>query len=112
MLSEIYKKLDKADKKRQKANKINNDAEILECDACNQFNKIIEVENMQKLCDVIENKGFDGEKRDIHNILEKKHNEKLNIEDLKKYKYLDEKYGESLEYNKSFLDRVLDNMED
>mgnify|MGYP004570352681 FL=1 len=112
MLSEIYKKIDKADKKRQKANKINNDAEILECDACNQFNKIIEVEKMQKLCDVIENKGFDGEKRDIHNILEKKHNDKLNIEDLKKYKYLDEKYGESLEYNKSFLDRVLDNMED
>lgn len=31
---------------------------------------------------------------------------------IKKYKYLDEKYGESLEYNKSFLDRVLDNMED
>ena len=111
MLSKIYKAIEKADKKRQKANKINNDADTLEYNACNQFNKIIAVENMQELYTVIDNKGFDVDKKDILDILAKKQTESLSIEDLKKYKFLDEKYGENLEYNKTFFDKFLDTME-
>ena len=40
---------------------------------------------------------FEGEKEDIHFILNKKQREDLNIEDLRKYKFLDEKYG--ISYN-------------
>ena len=112
MLSQVYKLMEKADKKREKANKINNSADSLEDNACVSFNKIISTEHIKQLCAVVDNKGFDGEKEDIHIILEKKQREDLSIDDLKKYKFLDEKYGENLEYNKSFLDRLFENLEE
>lgn len=112
MLSEVYKRLEKADKKRQRANKINEDADSLEIYACNLFNRMINIEHIQELCNEVDNKGFDEEKKYIQSLLIKKQSEDLNIEDVRKYKYLDEKYGENLGYNKSFLDRLFDNMED
>lgn len=112
MLSEVYKKLDQSAKKRKKANKINNKADELEYSACNTFNRIIQVNHIEELCRVIDNKGFEGEKKDIHNILEKKQYNDLSIEDVEKYRFLEEKYGEDLEYNKSkkFLNRLINNM--
>ncbi len=112
MFSRIYKLFKKADTKRQKANKMNNDAESLEMHACKEFNKIICVEHIQQLCAEVDSRGYAGEKEDIHNILNKKQYKDLDIEDVKKYKMLDTKYGEGLEYNKAWLERLFDNMGD
>ena len=112
MLTEVYKKIDQSVEKRKKANKINNEADELETSACNIFNKVIQVKHIEELCEVIDNKGFEGEKEEIHNILEKKQYNDLSIEDLKKYRFLEDKYGENLDYNKSrtFLDRFIGNL--
>ena len=112
MLSEIYRKIDTADKKRQKANKINNQADSIEAEACNRFNQKIHIEHIQQLCKAVDHRGCKSEKEEMKALLDKKQNEDLDIQDLKKYKILEEKYGESLDYNKSFIDRFLENMGD
>lgn len=112
MLGKLYRELDNADRVRRLGNMITNKADDIEMNACNEFNKVIQVEHIQRLCVEVDNKGSRNEKEEIHNILEKKNSSDLNAEDIKKYKVLDEKYGEGLEHNKTFLDRLLDNMGD
>ncbi len=112
MLEKIYKMMDKADKDRYKANKLNNKADRLDEDACIMFNELIKVEHIQQLYLKVRDKGVDDEKECIQELLNKKKKEKLDFEDLKKYRHLEEKYGENLDYNKSFFDRFIGYLED
>lgn len=112
MLSKIYKKMDQADANRRKANKLNNAAELLDEGACDLFNKKIRAEHIQKLYEKVKDNGFEGEKSELQTLLNKKQTEDLNLDDLKKYRHLEEKYGENLDYNKSFIDRFVEYMGD
>ena len=64
--------MDKADENRRKANKLNNNAEMLDVDACSMFNKKIKVEHIQQLCEKINENGIDVEKDVIQELLDKK----------------------------------------
>lgn len=112
MLGKLYRELDSADRVRKLGNMITNKADDIELHVCNEFNKLVKVEYIQRLFVEVDNKGTGSEKEDIRNILEKKNSSDLNAEDIRKYKILDKKYGEGLEHNKTFMDRLSDNMGD
>lgn len=111
-VNKIYGKLDKADNKRLRAAKIINKADSLEDAACNDFNAEMKLEYMEQLRAEIESKGFENEKTEIDELINKMHNERFEVDDLRKYRILDEKYGEDLKYKQNCIERFMENMEE
>lgn len=110
MLSGIYRKVDNADAIRSLANKLNNIADNMDSAACDAFNKKIRIDHIKQLYECVDEKGSNSEKEIMQMLLNTKHKEDLDIECLKKYKHLEEMYGENLDYNKSIIDRFIENM--
>lgn len=109
MFANEYRKMDQADELRKLANKINNFADAIDTNACNNFNKKIKPEHMQQLLEKMDS-SFDSETEELERLIIKKQKEDLDIEETRKYKFFEEKYGECLGYNKSFIDRFYENM--
>lgn len=111
-MKKTYDMLEQADKVRSRATKGLKKADRLEEQACKNFNKVISYARMQQLRAEIDNKGFQNEQLEIYELIEKKQQDAFMLEDLKKYKILDERYGNCANVKKSFMDRFYENMEE
>ena len=117
-IEKIKNALKAAEKHHKEANVLKNKAERKEQKgkkdeekACEIFNSSISLEQIRLLCKAVDDAGYDNEKEEMHSLLEKRQKSEVELGDVKKFLFLNQRYGEDLDYNKSFIDRVFDNME-